>query len=581
MTTPPRRDPVETYLAALGREEPPAGVVEHIMEAVRRTPRRRPVTRWVLAAAALVIVGVGAAAIWLGSTPLEPTRSPSPSNSTTSGPVTTAPSAARTTPQPSPSSHVLGSLSGTWQPIADAPIQGRQDHVAVWTGTEMIVWGGLPGPTKADDVRTSNGMEGAAYDPASGTWRSLAPASIVGRERPAAAWTGREMLVWGGTSWSGAPAGDGAAYDPVTDTWRHLPDAPFAPSGTQASVWARDRWILVDGSAAAGSMRLSAAAYLPDANRWEPLPGLDLPGRASFSVAWSDDQVVLFATAFGGRAVGFHIDPGSVEPPPAWQPIAEPPLLRLNVEGPELFTGTEVLVSSFVQGGGDRVVAYDVARDSWRSASPPPLGLGGGSNTWTGTLAVFGLGTGGMDRRTIYDPTRDGWLGAPDATAILRESATQVWTGDRLLLWGGFEGESFLRPANGFAFVPDARYATAEPEFEGSGNDLRVELVDASGSAADLRTPTRAEIGGVDTTQLSGDGTLLRQVDDRTVLFYWIGGPGDTAARLEIGADGRTIDLVAVPTYGDAMPFGRAIVVTFNHPVDAASLKLHLWNGAR
>lgn len=74
-------------------------------------------------------------------------------------------------------------------------------------------------------------LAGAAYDPAADRWRLLAPAPVV----PRIAWTGQEMLVWGGQSGS-RYFDDGAAYDPAPDRWRALPASPLAARFTFA-VW--------------------------------------------------------------------------------------------------------------------------------------------------------------------------------------------------------------------------------------------------------------------------------------------------------------------------------------------------------
>jgi hypothetical protein len=247
-----------------------------------------------------------------------------------------------------------------------------------------------------------------------------------------------------------------------------------------------------------------------------------------------------------------------------------------------MWTGTEVLVASSLASGEDRVVAYDPGKDGWRGAASPPLGLGGGSSTWTGTLAIFGLGTGGMDRRTVYDPTRDGWFGIPDAEGIHREFATQVWAGDRLLLWGGFEGESSLRPPGGLAFVPTALYGLGAQASDVAIDGVRVEAVDASGTLTGVRTPTSAEMDAIDTSQLGAGGinAMAVPLGGRAIFVYWIGGPGDLAARIEIGVDGRSIDLVAVPTHGDAMPLGHGVILTFGRPIPG-EIDLSFWDGAR
>jgi hypothetical protein len=69
----------------------------------------------------------------------------------------------------------------------------RRDHAAVWTGNEMIVWGG-----QTDN--TSFPVTGGRYDPAADHWSLTQPndrASGIGT----AVWTGSEMIAWNG--WSG------------------------------------------------------------------------------------------------------------------------------------------------------------------------------------------------------------------------------------------------------------------------------------------------------------------------------------------------------------------------------------------
>lgn len=449
----------------------------------------------------------------------------------------------------------------------------------------MIVWGGEPGAATVDDTRTSDGADGAAYDPISDTWRLLPRAPIKGRYLHSAVWTGREMVVWGGRALDGSARSDGAAYDPATNRWRILPPAPFVSSGSQAVVWARDQLIVIDGAVvdSAGPVHLSAASYDAVTDVWMALPSLDLGSANAFSLAWTGNDIVLFVNAIGRPASGFLLSPGSIEPPPAWRPIAAPPALRLNADGAEIFSGTEVLVAYSLEGGGDRVAAYDPNLDSWRDASAPPLGLGGGSNTWTGTLAIFGLGTGGMDRWTVYDPTRDGWLRFSTPNDVHRDFATQVWTGDRLLVWGGFLGESFLRPPGGFAFAPEARYGIAAQGEDVAIHGVRVEVVDASGTLFAIRTPTPDELQSIDRSSVGADGqnAIAESLGSGSILVYWIGGPGDVAARMEIDLTGRSIDLIAVPTRGDAIPLGHSLVLTFDNEIAPDQIKLSLWDGSR
>ncbi len=71
----------------------------------------------------------------------------------------------------------------------------------------MIVWGG-------DGFDQQNG---GRYDPATDAWRGMAVDERVHSSYGhIAVWTGTEMIVWGGEGLGDA----GGAYDPVADAWR-------------------------------------------------------------------------------------------------------------------------------------------------------------------------------------------------------------------------------------------------------------------------------------------------------------------------------------------------------------------------
>ena len=76
------------------------------------------------------------------------------------------------------------------QPRLGAP-SGRNYHTAVWTGSEMIVWGGLGVEV---DFNT-----GGRYSPSTDTWTATSTTNAPsGRDLHTAVWTGTEMIVWGG-----------------------------------------------------------------------------------------------------------------------------------------------------------------------------------------------------------------------------------------------------------------------------------------------------------------------------------------------------------------------------------------------
>ena len=110
--------------------------------------------------------------------------------------------------------------------LKDGP-EGRSQSDMCWTGSEIIVWGGEIGhDTPVNDMRFEKINTGFAYSPASGKWSRLpnegAPAP---RTSAVCVWTGKEMLIWGGSGTGYPPLYDGAAYDPEKKSWRKLPDA--------------------------------------------------------------------------------------------------------------------------------------------------------------------------------------------------------------------------------------------------------------------------------------------------------------------------------------------------------------------
>jgi len=105
--------------------------------------------------------------------------------------------------------------SDTWFAISGdigAP-ESRARHSAVWTGTEMIVWGGYHTNTK-DPLNT-----GGIYNVNNQKWRPMSTDKApIARYSPFALWTGDYMLIWGGFGFDGNLY-DGGLYDPVGNTW--------------------------------------------------------------------------------------------------------------------------------------------------------------------------------------------------------------------------------------------------------------------------------------------------------------------------------------------------------------------------
>lgn len=367
-------------------------------------------------------------------------------------------------------------LSGeSWRSLPEAPISPRHGHSLVWTGREVVVWGGSSGDDVFDD--------GAAYDPAADTWRRIADAPLAPRDSHMAVWTGQEMVVVGGLDERGGAFVDGAAYDPATDTWRAIAALPVTPRGLSVSAWTGSEVLVVGGLQVApieavaadgrvigvgspgGSIARDGAAYDPAGDSWRLLPPapVDPPGPRP-QAAWTGSELVIVESGLS--------DPG--ETPSAsrvaaygpardsWRLLPPAPFGSEVVEGPSgplvstpspkiLWTGSVVLALVPGEGPGVHGGAYDPATDAWAAIDTvPPRAVSAEIALWTGREAVLWNGDG-----ITFDPAADRWRELPDADHDRRELVAGVWTGQEAVFWGGWKERSNGKGlGDGFAYRP-------------------------------------------------------------------------------------------------------------------------------
>jgi hypothetical protein len=186
---------------------------------------------------------------------------------------------------------VYDAASRTWKALPPSPLSGRSLTTSAWTGREFLVWGG----TDLNSWPYEGFADGAAFDPATGRWRTLPLAPIDGRA-PMSVWTGEELIVWGTTVRVEDRPQDGAAYDPATNTWRRIADAPIELTDGTA-VWTGEEMIVFGAALHGGNVPETetaiGAAYDPAANTWRELPRSDLSPQAS-TAAWSGREMIAW-----------------------------------------------------------------------------------------------------------------------------------------------------------------------------------------------------------------------------------------------------------------------------------------------
>jgi hypothetical protein len=182
---------------------------------------------------------------------------------------------------------------GTWKHLPAGPASGLGDPRTVWTGRELIVWGDRVPPARS---------EGFAFDPRTGRWRALAASPLGVVTGAVVRWTGTEMLVWGGSDSSGLTevvSSGGAAYDPATDSWRSMSSAPFFPNGRTTATWTGAELVVTSDTG-------RVASYDPSTDRWASLPPAPISlDDARVRASWNGRRVVFVAPVAAGGAVAF------------------------------------------------------------------------------------------------------------------------------------------------------------------------------------------------------------------------------------------------------------------------------------
>jgi len=284
---------------------------------------------------------------------------------------------------------VLGKCADAWEPTPwkDAP-SPRANHVAVWTGSKMIVWGG--------EVAGGNTNTGGLLDVAGYRWDPTSTANApTPRKDARAVWTGTAMVVWGG--YNGGALNTGAIFNPTTNTWTAMSVGVLAPRYGHSIVWNGSK-VLIWGGYDDNQYFGDGASYDINTDSWEFIPSAGLPptARMDHSAVWTGTDMVVF----GGKG----------------------------------FNGVDF---GFLGDGAE----FDPAAGSWvtvKDGQPPPRARHG--SAWTGTEMII---WGGEDANGLsmigarYKPKIEWSVMTSDGAPELRQYHTHVWIAPRLLIWGG------------------------------------------------------------------------------------------------------------------------------------------------
>jgi hypothetical protein len=294
-------------------------------------------------------------------------------------------------------------------PNASGALSDRFGVSTVWTGSEMLIWGGNDGGDLDD---------GGRYNPTSDTWgtpitTTSAPSARYGAS---AVWTGSEMLIWGGWVGSGT-TNTGKRYNPGTNTWGANITTSGAPSARlrASTVWTGTEMIIWGGEPASWGVTNTGGRYTAGTNTWGTAPTTSgaPSARNCAATAWTGTEMLVW----GG------------------------------------YDGT-----SEINTGG----RYNPTTDTWGAAistAGAPAARTCASAVWSGSeMIVWGgydltLATAFADGGR-YNPVTNTWGSIATSSApAARSQLGLVWTGTRMIVWGGLD-TSLAMLGDGGVFTP-------------------------------------------------------------------------------------------------------------------------------
>jgi N-acetylneuraminic acid mutarotase len=385
-------------------------------------------------------------------------------------------------------------LTDTWTPTSTAGAPFRSGHLAVWTGSKMIVWGDSAGSAHLYDpstdswkaasavnapgtnvgrravwtgaemfiwggLNTTTGKRGGLYNPSTDTWRTPSHFNAPSdRNGFTMVWTGSEAIVWGGFEGNTVTLNTGARYNPSTDTWTPTSTANAADSRYgHTAVWTGAEMVVYGGDSrpTGGTDKLvnTGGRYNPSTDSWTLTSTAGAPLKNNHVAVWTGSEMFVW----GGRHVSLTVFTEAAR----YKPSTDSWILTNNANPPSpsdvvgAWSGAELLVwgrdpgcSSVCKGVGGR---YDAATNQWKSMSvanaPPGDAAAGAKPVWTGSeMIVAGA---------RYSPLTDSWAkistdGAPPAVA----GSAAVWTGTELLVWGSVTNNDATMTAVGGRYDP-------------------------------------------------------------------------------------------------------------------------------
>ncbi len=323
-----------------------------------------------------------------------------------------------------------------WRAAADSPLSPREQALGLWTGREVLLIGGSDAPPCPPNASCAQDptppTDGAAFDPEANRWRPLAtpPVSLLGAHG----------VVLGSVAYVLPYASELVTYRIDRDTWARQP-VPFDPRTGYQLLAAGDRLVAYLPSDEVGP----GQDYLldPRTATWTALPPDPLGAAFDRGMAWTGRELMLFDHALipnpGAegptltRMAALNLDTRK------WRRLPDAPMLSTH---PWLTAGGTLVNPTLGGADGGQVGNWgrtypnggrvDPATGAWSALPDPPPGEAVGAGARTGTTAVY---TGLADH--VLDTTTGTWQAVPALPGGDTRGHTVVAAGIRMLVFGG------------------------------------------------------------------------------------------------------------------------------------------------
>ena len=247
------------------------------------------------------------------------------------------------------------------------PPEIRDNATLAWTGEELVYWGGWP---RGSDIEQAK-ADGFAFDPATSRWRRLPAAPIAGggpnasrdeRGGAKAVWTGTEVVFWDVETADGETSAT-LALDPSSGAWRRLDDSAYRPTCCGAWAWTERELVVFGGGDRDAPTTVEGVALDPVTGAWRRIADAPI-GVNLANAVWTGEEVIVVGSELNDRN------------------IAE--------------TGTAI------------ALAYRPATDTWRRLPDPPLSPQASEAVWfDGRVIAWDYGADSAQ----YLPEEDRWQG--------------------------------------------------------------------------------------------------------------------------------------------------------------------------